>query len=173
VDEEGRYWLHRMLYPALDPARIGEEAELRQLCRQIAEFAGALRLPALAVETNGVGRMAPALLRGALAEAQIGCSVLEKHSTKPKAKRILEAFDAVLAARALSVHDSVWATPFVAELAEWRPGSDGPDDGLDAVAGCLLAEPVRLPRLELVTRRPDWRPGAAGFAAELDFDPLT
>ena len=173
VDEDGAYWLHRVLYPAFDRARIEEEDELRQLCRRIADFAGELRLPAIAVETNGLGRMAPALLRSALAEARIGCAVLPKTSTKPKARRILEAFDAVLAARALNVHDSVFATPFIAEMREWRPDSDGPDDGLDAVAGCLLSEPVRLRRLELVTSRPDWRPGAGGFDAELDFDPLT
>src|SRR3546814_15794086 len=36
---------------------------------------------------------------------------------------------------------------FVMEMREWRPGGDGykgPDDGLDAVAGCISSEPVRL-----------------------------
>jgi hypothetical protein len=53
-----------------------------------------------------------------------------------------------MAANRLAVHDSVLRTAFVREMREWRPGvADQRDDGLDAVAGCLLAEPVRLPRL--------------------------
>lgn len=173
VDEEGQYFLHRVLYLEHDPTRADEENEARQLCRQVAELARELRLPSVGVETNGVGRLLPGLLRRALAEAGVGCAVLTDHSTKPKARRILEAFDAALAARAIHAHDSVFATPFIAEMREWRPDSDGPDDGLDAVAHCLLHEPVRLPRLELVTARPDWRPGAGGFRAEVEFDPLT
>ncbi|MGE4220291.1 MAG: hypothetical protein AB7G39_12665, partial [Alphaproteobacteria bacterium] len=48
---------------------------------------------------------------------------------------------------------------FAMEMREWRPdGAEraGSDDGLDAVAGCLLAEPVRLHRLPPAARRP-WR----------------
>ena len=38
------------------------------------------------------------------------------------------------------------STPFAAELRDWRPDHPGHDDGLDAVAACVAAEPVRLPR---------------------------
>src|SRR5690606_34433289 len=119
VDEEGRYYLHRVLYLAHDPARADEESEVDGLCRQVAELARELRLPRVGVETNGVGRMLPALLRRAMQEARVGCAVVGLPSTKPKAKRILEAFDAALAARAIWAHDSVFATPFVAEMREW------------------------------------------------------
>ena len=44
------------------------------------------------------------------------------------------------------------------------------DDGLDAVSGCLLAEPVRLPRTG-PGRRQDWRPGRSPHTAIIDFDP--
>ena len=171
IDEQGRYFLHRVLYLAHDPARAGEADELSALCRQVARLARELRLPSVGVETNGIGRLLPALLRRTLAEERVGCAVLEDHSAKPKAHRILEAFDATLAARALHAHDSVFATPFVAEMREWRPRAGGFDDGLDAVAQCLLHEPVRLARYEVVASRPDWRPGAGAFRAELDFDP--
>jgi hypothetical protein len=172
-DDDGRCFLHRVLYLAHDPARAGDEDELRGLCRQVAALARELRLPSVGVETNGVGRLLPAVLRRTLADERVGCVVLTDHSSKPKARRILEAFDAALAGRAIHAHDSVFATPFIAEMREWRPRADGFDDGLDAVAACLLNEPVRLPRFEVVAARPDWRPGAQGFRAELDFDPLT
>lgn len=63
-------------------------------------------------------------------------------------KRILEAFDAPLAARRLYVHKSFHQTPFLNEMLEWQPGkSKGHDDGLDAVAGALAQEPQRLQRV--------------------------
>jgi hypothetical protein len=84
-------------------------------------------------------------------------------------RRILDAFDARLAAGMLHAHRDVWATPFVSEMREWRAEGDGTrDDGLDAVAGCLLSEPVRFaspPRGE----RADLRPGADGHRARTDF----
>ena len=44
------------------------------------------------------------------------------------------------------------------------------DDGLDAVSGCLLAEPVRLRRLAPEPRR-SWRPGSPAQVAQADFEP--
>ena len=59
----------------------------------------------------------------------------------------MEAFDAILAAKRLSVHIDVLKTPFRNEVQEWRPsGGKGHDDGLDAVASALLQSPDRLPR---------------------------
>jgi len=65
----------------------------------------------------------------------------------------------------------VWTTPFIGEMREWRPGGKGRDDGLDAVAGCLLSQPVRLSRPNLKSpQRADWRPGNGGVTAPTDFD---
>ena len=80
----------------------------------------------------------------------------------------------MLAAGRLHAHRDVWATPFVAEMREWRPGTRARDDGLDAVSGCLLAEPVRLPRLappaaKEIKARANWRPSAGGFKAKTEF----
>ena len=48
---------------------------------------------------------------------------------------------------ALSVHNSIKQTSFVDELQDFDPfAPKGHDDALDAVAGCLLSEPVRLKR---------------------------
>ncbi len=174
-DGEGGYWLHRVAYLTHDPNRRDEEDEASQLCRQVAAFAGDLRLPAVQVEINGLGRYLPGILRQALRRAALSCAVVEVTSRRPKALRILEAFDAVLAAGALNVHRSVLDTPFVMEMRDWRPGAKGRDDGLDAVAGCLLGQPVRLPLhapLHAPSRRgPDWRPGVTPVIAGIDFDP--
>jgi len=169
TDSDGAYWLHRVRYLIHDPARVHEVDEATQLCRQVADFARDLHLPAVTLETNGVGRFLPGLLRRELARARVPAAVIEVTSRRPKSLRIAEAFDAVLAAGALHAHRSVWDTPFVVEMREWRPEGRGPDDGLDAVAGCLSSEPVRLSRLALPDRR-DWRPGGSAHTALSDFE---
>jgi hypothetical protein len=81
-------------------------------------------------------------------------------SRVPKVQRILGALDPVLAARRLSAHESVFRTRFPQEMAAWRPQGGGMhDDALDAVAGCLMSEPVRLPLLPPRIGQPGWRGG--------------
>jgi hypothetical protein len=171
VDGEGRYYLHAIAYMTHDPALVPELDEARQLCRQAAAFAARHYLPAITVETNGLGRFLPGLLRQELARQGLACAVREISQRRPKAERILEAFDAPLAAGALQAHESIWATPFIRELREWRPEARAPrDDGLDAVAGCLSSEPVRLPRHGRPAGAHRWRPGSGGVTAPSDFD---
>jgi hypothetical protein len=167
TDERGLFWLHAIRYLEHDPRLDGRVDQATQLCRQVAAFAHDLHLPAITVETNGLGRFLPALLRRELATVGIGCAVLEHTSRLSKVTRILDAFDPVLAAAALHAHASVWRTPFIREMRDWRPSRDGADDGLDAVAGCLLAEPARL-RPGIMAERPSWR--GMPVAAETRFE---
>jgi hypothetical protein len=156
ADGEGRHYLHRLAYVTHDPAAAEDPAT--QQCRQIAAIAKDLLLPVVRVETNGIGRFLPAMLRRELARANIACAVQEMTSRVPKSERILGALDPVLAARRLSAHEGVFRTRFPAEMAAWRPNAPGVrDDALDALAGCLAAEPVRLPMVPPAAARPGWR----------------
>lgn len=173
TDESGSYWLHRIEYITHDPLLADDVDEATQLCRQVASIVRELHLPAVTVETNGIGRFLTGLLRQQLRRSGLNCAVLEHTSRTSKDIRILEAFDAVLAAGRLSVHEGVFNTPFVQEMREWRPGrGKSRDDGLDAVAGCLLSESVRLPLLtwqgRASTQSKPWRGGSC-FEAERDF----
>jgi len=156
ADQEGHHFLHRLAYLTHDPAAAEDPAT--QQCRRVAAILKETLLPAVRVETNGLGRFLPALLRRVLAEAGVACRVIEHVSTRAKEDRILAALEPALAARRLFAHDSVLRTPFPAEMAEWRTGAAGlRDDALDAVAGCLLAEPVRLVRGTRPAQPPEWR----------------
>jgi hypothetical protein len=169
ADETGGFWLHRVLYFRHDP-RAAESAAA-QLCAQVADLAAALHLPAVTVETNGIGKFLPGLLRETFATRRLACAVREQVATRAKDERIIAALEPVMAARRLNVHESVFATPFIQELRDFRPGARGlADDGLDAVAGCLLAEPLRLAPRAPPGTRPDWQGGS--YAAGRDFDPL-
>jgi hypothetical protein len=167
TDADGNHYLHRVAYLTHDP-KGGEDAAT-QLCRQVARLARELHLPSVTVENNGIGRFLPGLLRAEMAKARVPCAVTERASTRAKAERILAAIEPVLAARRLWAHRSVLEGRFPAEMREWRPAArSGHDDALDAVAGCLLAEPVRL-RRAAPPPGPSWRGG--GFGAETGFTP--
>ena len=174
TDQDGDYWLHGVRYLVHDPGVVADVDEATQLCRQVAAFARAHFVPSVTLETNGLGRFLPGLLRRELSLAGVPAAVLEKASRASKDQRILDALDAPLAAGRLHAHRTVWDTPFVAEMREWRPGVNGRDDGLDAVSGCLLSEPVRLSRRPLGERaeaasRTRWR-GSGGYSAVTRFD---
>lgn len=172
TDDQGGYWLHRIRYLKHDPALADQIDEASQLCRQVAAFARTLYLPAVTIETNGLGRFLPGLLRREIAGAGMRCAVIEKVASRQKDLRIIDAFEAVLAAGRLHAHQSVFETPFVSEMRDWQPGGKSRDDGLDAVAGCLLNEPVLLYR-----RPPDantevlgkWRHSRSIVEVETDF----
>lgn len=170
VCEEGDYWLQGLRYLTHDPARQAEEDEANQLCRQVVAFADAMAQPAIRIETNGIGKFLPSLLRRAVAKARSACAVVEHVSTRSKTLRILEAFDPLLAAGRLHVHEEVWQSGFVQEMREWLPDRESRDDALDAVAGCILAEPVRLRGLHALRTRPSWR-GRQSIQATTAFDP--
>jgi hypothetical protein len=155
ADAEGRHYLHRLLYVTHDPGAALDPAT--QQCRAVATLAKDLLLPVLRVETNGIGAFLPGLLRQELARQGVACAVREMASRVPKVQRILGALDPILAARRLSAHESVLRTRFPQEMAAWRPEASERDDALDAVAGCLASEPVRLPLLPPRAAGPNWR----------------
>lgn len=145
TSEDGNYWLHDIRYLVhsdFDKTKVDAATDM---CRQVVSFISRNHLPSIVVETNGLGRFLPGLLKRELHGSLIRCAVLEHASRRNKDLRILDAFEAILAAGRLHAHAGIFAGPFMREMREWRPGTGNRDDGLDAVAGCLLAEPVRLP----------------------------
>lgn len=177
-DEAGGYWLHRVHYFAHDPALAAkypaEHAEAEQLCRAAAQFAHALGAPSITVEDNGIGKMMPGLLRKALAAIDPSIGVVAQHNSRPKDERILAAFDLTLAAGLLHAHAGVCDGPFAEELRSWQPlaKSSQADDGLDAVAGAILAEPVRLgPFPRAPGAHGAWRNAGQVHRAQTAFDP--
>lgn len=145
TDEGGDYWLHHLSRLTLDDN--SEDDEATQQCRKVVDLAVAHHLTSIAIETNGLGKFLPGILRRELALSRAPCSIREITSRKPKSVRIIEAFDAVLAARSLHVHRSVLATPFLQEMEDWKPSArGGHDDCLDAVAGAMSLQPVRIPK---------------------------
>lgn len=174
-DADGGRWLHDVEYMTHAPDLVDQIDEATQLCRQVVTFARRYFVPAITVEINGIGRFLPGLLRREISRGGLAAHVIEHTSTTNKAARILSAFDALLAAGRLHVSSRVLASRFMTEMREWRPDTNGLDDGLDAVAGCLLSEPIRLagaPGVSNARARAmtSWRPGLDPVQVTADFD---
>ena len=153
-DNDGFYYMHDVAYLTVDNS---DESAARQ-CDQVADFVDRNHIPAVHIETNGLGKFLPEILKRTLARRHLRCAVLPEVSRTQKEQRILDAFDAILSNRALRVNESVKRTPFYTEMRDWVPFSKSKDDGIDAVAGCLLSVPVRLPRCFVQPiQKPDWR----------------
>lgn len=166
ADAEGTYWLHHLAYLKVDPHSEIDEAT--QQARQAAALCRRFYLPSLTVEINGIGRFLPAILRR---ELHGGAAVLEVSNHRSKDLRILESFDAVLAAKALNVHRSVAQSEFLHEMRDWKPGGRSRDDGLDAVAGALSQQPVRVGSRPARGRSyASWQNGGAAHNAKTDFN---
>ena len=168
-DEEGHYWLHDLEYIRVDTA---ENAAAEQ-CRRVADFLERNRLTSVRLEINGLGRFLPGILRQELQKRRLKSAVLEMYSSENKQKRILEAFEVPLAARALNVHQRIFATGFIAEMREWSYDGAVHDDALDAVAGCLRSEPVRIPAAGISAkdfRENRWQGRNSQFLATTGFE---
>ncbi|MGD9637828.1 MAG: phage terminase large subunit [Alphaproteobacteria bacterium] len=166
--EDGSLWLYRVRYLEVNADDSDKAASIQ--CQKVASFASRYFLPSIRIEKNGIGRFLPGILRQKLAKAGVACSVIEENSRKAKDIRIMEAFDALLADKALNVHKSVLATPFVEEMRNWVPGGKGRDDGLDAVAGCISSEPIRIKAYGRAASKGDWRGCSGNFEAETNFE---
>lgn len=171
TDENGRFWLHDLEYIRVDGAADDNIASMQ--CEKVADFLERNHLPSIRVEANGIGKFLPGILKQALHRRKIKAAVLEMYSTSNKAMRILEAFEVLLAEKALNVHQKIWATPFIEEMREWSVEGNVHDDALDAVAGCLASEPVRFgaPPGDIKDyKRFNWQGGSSQFKAQTNFN---
>lgn len=168
VDRQGRYWLHALRYLQFSPKDLEEFDEATQLVRQAIAFAESLHQSRLFIEANGIGRFLPGLVRRELRGRASRLTLVERHSTRGKAERILQALDPILAASHLLVHRSVAESGFLEEMREWAPESPARDDGLDAVSGAILEQPVTVGSTRYAGAA-RMRPMRSGFHASTEF----
>lgn len=138
ISEDYKIWLHRVIYlrkgSNIDP--LGNQ--MQQLCTVLKVN----HVPSLIVESNGVGGTLPALLRKELGEQNVPCAVIGRATIENKNKRIREAFETIMGAGMLHVHEQVYSTAFIREMQEWSPkAKNGRDDGLDAASALGLRKP--------------------------------
>lgn len=171
TDEDGHYWLHDLEYIRIEHDGCDNAASAQ--CDKVIAFLERNYLNAVRIEANGIGKFLPGILKQALKRRNLRAAVLEMYSTANKAARILSAFEVLLAERALNVHQKIWTTPFIEEMREFSVEGTHHDDALDAVAGCLAAELVRLPVFAVdggKARLNGWQGTSRQFNAQTGFE---
>jgi hypothetical protein len=159
IDEVGEYWLHHLKILQVDKSSNIDPAT--QQCYLVIKVLEDYNIPIIGLETNGLGKFLPGILERELIASRIRCSVREVIQTKSKSTRILEAFDARLASKSLHIHKDILSTPFVREMEDWHPEKrGGHDDCLDAVAGAIALQPIR------INRSPSKLAGSAQWTAK-------
>lgn len=172
-DAQGRHYLHRAqalqgeIAVTDDSGKKITGGQVLDLCDLVEKF----QIPRITVETNGIGGFAPAFLRMALKQRRLACGISEEPAVANKNIRILEALEPPLSAGMLWVHTSV--LPMLEEqMQQWNPEvRDQPDDLLDAAAGALTDQPVRVGKLVAALparERQDIRPNAGTFEVQLE-----
>lgn len=171
-DGAGRVYWHRALglygeLAEVDGTGAIHGGQVEQVCDLLERY----QLTRVDVETNGIGGHVPSILRGAIRRRGLPCSVREVASTGNKNKRILAALEPPLRSGYLWAHVSVLDV-IEHQMRDWNPAiSDQPDDYLDAGAGAIAAEPVRIGKVVAnrdARERPCWRP--IGGVFEVDFE---
>jgi hypothetical protein len=176
-DAHGRHYWHRALSLQGEIATTDDSGkkitggQVLDLCDLVETF----QVPRITVETNGIGQFAPAFLRMALKQRRLACGIKEEQAVANKNTRILEALEPPLKAGMLWVHASVLAM-VEDQMRDWNPDvRDQPDDLLDAGAGAVTDQPVRVGKLVAQavgnpTSRPrdDWRPSGGSHEVELE-----
>jgi hypothetical protein len=95
--EDGKYYLHDIEYIKIDCSE-NENIASKQ-CEVVADFLDKNFLPSVRIESNGIGKFLPGILREVLNRRKLRVAVLEVFSKENKENKILRAFDVLLAGR--------------------------------------------------------------------------
>ncbi len=171
TDVNGYYWLHGLHLLQTDPQSTLDPAT--QQATQIAQFLRQHHSHHLHVEINGLGQFLPRLLQQVFATEKLPVTVTPITAHQNKTQRILQTLDPILAARALHVHTSVLANGLADEMRDFNAlRKNNRDDRLDAIAGALASQPVRLPKFLLRNAAHTiWRPATRNYHVQTDFTP--
>ena len=138
TDEDGNYRIHGIEYITHKPELVGKISEAAQQCRKVTEFAKRFHIPAVTIEKNGIGRFLPGLLKQEIAHEGLPVAVRDISSTKAKALRIVDAFDAPLAA------GRQYSSEARAGMAPWRATLSSPNRFFYLIQPSFLCDPLCL-----------------------------
>lgn len=137
--DDGHYYIHR----AFDVSGTADEQ-----CEAVKRACIDYQVPIVRIETNGIGALLPQLFLKHTRGTGIGVEGV--YSKEQKSQRIIEAFEAPLAASLIYVHEDVINTPFLEQLRDFDPKTAGfsttRNDFIDATASAIRSTPIRIGR---------------------------
>ncbi len=138
-DKSHRIFIHDVLYLITDD---NDDHPMATQCNRILDFLSGHGMRRICVETNGIGNALPEILRDCARHRGFDIVVQNVVNNKRKSDRIIDALEPVLSTGRLYCASRVQSTPLFAEMIGWSPiAYTTHDDGIDAVAGAILATP--------------------------------
>ena len=139
-DKLHRIFVHDVRYLTVDD---NDEHPMATQCERVLDFMSQYNMRRINVETNGIGNALPEILRDSAAHRGFGLVVSGVVNNKRKSDRIIDTLEPILSTGRLYCASRVQSTPLLAEMMGWSPaGYTTHDDGIDAVAGAILATPT-------------------------------
>lgn len=140
-DDKNRHlFIHDALYLVVSDTDVHP---LARQCESVLDFLLRHRLRRIYIETNGMGNALPEIMRDVASRRGLSVGICRITNNTNKESRILDAIEPVLTTGRLHVHRRIQATPLISEMLGWSPlGGLNHDDGLDAVAGAICAQPI-------------------------------
>ena len=158
-DDDGNLYWHEA---------AGLMGGIEEQCAEIRRIVDLYHIPNVTVETNGIGKFAPAFLRKSLAGS--GCSVTEFVTSGNKDGRILAALETPLSGGILWAHERVANGPAFPQMRDWIPGvKNQPDDYLDSCSGAILCTPVRIGTGYIKPSGAQWAPSGGTYTLSSSF----
>ena len=139
-DKSHRIFIHDVLYLTVDD---NDEHPMATQCERVLHFMSQYNINKICVETNGIGNALPEILRECARNIGFNIVVQNIVNNKRKSDRIIETLEPLLSTGRLYCATRVQSTPLLSEMIGWSPvGYTTHDDGIDAVAGAILATPI-------------------------------
>jgi len=139
-DKSHRIFIHDVLYLTVTD---NDDHPMATQCERVLEFMRCHNVRKICVETNGIGNALPEILRECASRCGMEIVVQNVVNNKRKSDRIIDTLEPVLSTGRLYCSVRVQSTPLPAEMIGWTPiGTSMHDDGIDAVAGAILATPT-------------------------------
>ena len=119
------------------------EYPLAYQCNMVIDFVRRHHGRSVFVETNGIGGALPEIMRANIGRDTSGIQIRPVNNSRHKQDRILDAIEPLLNTGRLYAHRRITQTPIISEMLGWNPaGGAEHDDGLDAIAGAIAAQPI-------------------------------
>lgn len=139
-DKSKNLFVHDILYMGVDDDDLHP---LASQCESVLNFMQKHRINRIGIEINGIGNALPEIMRRVATARQMTINIIQISNHTKKETRILNAIEPILNTGRLYMHTRIKQTMLLSEMLAWTPiGSKEHDDGLDAVAGALMMNPI-------------------------------
>lgn len=162
--DDGHYYIHRTVKLHGDPD---------EQCKQAIRLLKENEVSHVVIEKNGPGGFLPSIFRKAAEGTGVSCE--GKATTQNKLEKIMHAYETRLTGGYLHASAQVMNSPFRTQLRDFNSRSAGraKDDFIDAVAMCILSQPIRLKSGHFGARSNAWQQAVYSGSIECEADAVS